>query len=305
MPDDRSTCRLAIATSVMSPGIHRDDAMFVARLNASGFRCEPAVWNDEGVDWRAFDAVLIRSTWDYVQHYAEYLRWLELLERMAIPVLNPIELMRWNSNKRYLLELERLGVTIIPTQVIAAPELAAYLRTRAGEDLVIKPTISATSWLTVRGVAGSADFDAAVAALPAHIDFLVQPFLPEIVSEGEWSLLFFGGEYSHCVLKRPAGGDYRVQDDFGGTSHAVAPTPEILDSARLALNAVEQLGHGDACYARVDGVRRDGRFLVMEIEMIEPSLYFEGDAAAAERFAKVIATRIPGPRPTSARGPIF
>jgi glutathione synthase/RimK-type ligase-like ATP-grasp enzyme len=289
MPIDRPVPRIAIATSALLPSIHPDDELFVALLNELGIRCEAAVWNDEAVDWRAFDAVLIRSTWDYVQHYAAYLHWLDLLERFRLQVLNPVRLLRWNSNKRYLLDLERLGVTIIPTQIVAASELPAHVCARAGEELVIKPTVSATSWHTIRGVAGSSDFDAAVAALPTNIEFLVQPFLPEIATEGEWSLLLFGSEYSHCVLKRPACNDYRVQNEFGGSTHEATPTQAILDSARHALHAVEKLGHGSSCYARIDGVRRDGQLLIMEVEMIEPSLYFNGNVAASRRFAHAIA----------------
>lgn len=283
-----STFRIAIAASHLAPGIHRDDELFVAELKARGFQYEVAIWNDPSVDWQAFDAVLIRTIWDYFQNYAAYLRWLDVLEQSGLPVLNPIGLLRWNSNKRYLLELERLGVTIIPTHVAAASDLPAFTRTWAGEELVVKPTVSGTSWHTVRGVVGSAEFDAGVAALPAHMEFLIQPFLPEIVKEGEWSLLFFGGEYSHCLLKRPASGDYRVQDEFGGTTHKLLPTPTILESARHALKAAEQLGGRNSCYARIDGVQRDGRFLIMEVEMIEPALYFEGDLAASQRFARAI-----------------
>jgi hypothetical protein len=284
------TLRIAIAASTLAPGIHKDDELFVAELRARGFQCEAAIWNDPKVDWRTFDAVLIRSIWDYFQNYDAYLRWLDVLERAAVPVANPLALLRWNSNKRYLLELERTGIAIIPTQVVAAPALAAHLQGRGGEELVIKPTVSGTSWHTVRGVAGSADFDAAVASLPAHMEFLIQPFLPEVVTEGEWSLLFFSGEYSHCVLKRPKDGDYRVQDEFGGSVHTIKPPSPMLDSARSALKASEQLGGRESCYARIDGVYRQDRFFIMEVEMIEPSLYFEGDLAASERFARAVAS---------------
>jgi glutathione synthase/RimK-type ligase-like ATP-grasp enzyme len=282
------TLRIAIAASTSAPGIHKDDELFVAELHARGFRCEAAIWNDPNVDWKAFDAVLIRSIWDYYQNYDPYLRWLDVLEGAAVPVVNPLPLLRWNSNKRYLLELEQRGVTIIPTQVATTAELATKLRGHTGEELVIKPTVSAGSWHTVRGVAGSSEFDTAVARLPAHMEFLIQPYLPEVVTEGEWSLLFFGGEYSHCVLKRPKQGDYRVQNEFGGSVHTIKPAPEILDSARLALEVAEQLGGRASCYARIDGVHREGRFYIMEVEMIEPSLYFEGDVAASKRFARAV-----------------
>lgn len=206
-----------------------------------------------------------------------------------MPTINPTRLLRWNSNKRYLLELPPHGVDIIPTQVVRATDLPRVLATMAGRQVVVKPTVSGTSWHTVRGVAGSATFDAAVAALPPQLEFLVQPFMPEIEREGEWSLLFFGGEYSHAVLKRPATNDYRVQSEFGGRSEAVAPGTELIEPAQRALSAVSALGYEGGLYARIDGVRSDNRLLVMEVEMLEPFLFLWSDPAASRRFADVIA----------------
>jgi glutathione synthase/RimK-type ligase-like ATP-grasp enzyme len=247
------------------------------------------VWNDPAVDWSGFDAVLIRTTWDYFQRYDEFLQWLE---RLPVPTINERALLRWNSDKRYLLELSQQGVDIVPARVVSAGQLLELLDGMAGADVVVKPTVSGGAWNTVRGIAGDAGFTREVAALPSSHDYLVQAFVPEIASNGEWSLLFFDGSFSHAVLKRASSGEFRVQSQFGGSVEAVEPDASILASAQQALAAVATLGYPDHAYARVDGVVIDGRFRLMELEMIEPALFLAGRPDAAERFAAKIENRV-------------
>jgi glutathione synthase/RimK-type ligase-like ATP-grasp enzyme len=288
--------RIAVATSAESPGINTDDELLVRYLAESGIEAQPVLWNDRAADWSAFDAVLIRTTWDYHEQYARFLGWLAHLEELGVPTINPNPMLRWNSDKRYLLELPALGIEIIPTQVAHAGRLRAVLAPMRGTAVVVKPTVSGSAWNTVRGVAGAEELDRAAAKLPQHLEYLVQPFVPEIAEEGEWSLLFFGGAYSHAVCKRPANDDYRVQREFGGSVDIVAPPPETLDAARHALSAVatmsEQRGLGRISYARIDGVRSSGRFLIMEIELIEPFLFLAGVPEASRSFAAVIAREL-------------
>jgi len=283
------THRLAIATSELVPGIHPDDAHLAATLRQLGVEPTACVWNDPAVNWSAFDAVLLRSTWDYFKHYAAFTRWLD---QLPVPTINDKPLVRWNSEKRYLLDLAALGVDIIPTQIVAAKDLSQTLATRHGHEVVVKPTVSGTAWHTARGVVGEARFEQAVAQLPQAFDYLVQPFLHEVVNDGEWSLLFFNGEYSHAVIKRPAAGDYRVQSDFGGTAELVQPDATLIASAQRALAATAALGHTQVAYARVDGVVVDGQFLLMELEMIEPFLHLGASPKAAERFAGHVRQRL-------------
>ncbi len=251
------------------------------------------VWNDPDVDWSTFDAVLIRTIWDYFKHYPAFLVWLDRLDELGIPTINDSALLRWNSNKRYLLQLARLGVPTIPTQLSPAGELGHTLATMRGQQVVVKPTISGSAWHTLRGVVGEVVFDRAVTELPTACDYLVQPFVPEVVSAGEWSLLYFAGTFSHAVIKRPAAGDYRVQDEHGGSIEPSVPNAATLDAADRALAAVAALGHGDHAYARVDGVISAGQFLVMELELVEPFLYLAAQPDAAERLAWDVVARIP------------
>lgn len=283
------THRLAIATSVAEPEVHADDTHLAASLRGFGVETTACIWNDPTVDWTKFDAVLIRSIWDYFKHYANFKQWLA---QLPIPTINNTDLLLWNSDKRYLIELEKHGIPIIPTQVASASQLQATLATMTGREVVIKPTVSGTAWHTVRGVAGAPEFDRVVAQLPAEFDYLVQPYVPEIASDGEWSLLFFDGEYSHAVIKRPKAGDYRVQSDYGGVSLAAEPGADLIASAARVLEAAAAIGHPDVAYARIDGVISQGRFLLMELEMIEPFLHLGNRADASERFAANLAKRL-------------
>lgn len=284
--------RLAIASSRQFSSIHVDDVYLVAVLELLGIEPIVCVWNDPEVDWTAFDAVLIRTIWDYFEHYAAFLAWTHTLDRLGVSIINDTQMLRWNSDKRYLLDLERHGVPIIPTRVAQGAFLQAALAQVTDREVVIKPTVSGGAWHTVRGNAGTTEFEQALAKLPPQLDYLVQPFVPEIASHGEWSLLYFGGAYSHAVLKRPTEGDYRVQEQHGGSMAQATPDESILQAGSRILAAVAALGHQAPVYARVDGVMVNGQFLMMELELIEPSLFLAERPDAAERFARLLLERL-------------
>lgn len=292
MPAVLAPIRLAVATSEAFPDIHQDDVHLATTLRKLGIEPVACVWNDPALDWTGFDAVLVRTIWDYFQHHAQFMAWLDRLDGCGMAVINDTATLRWNSDKRYLLELERHGVPIIPTRVAAAGELRDVLRADVGKDVVVKPVFGGGAWYTVRGTVGDAEFDAAIAQLPATFDYLVQPFVPEVVDAGEWSLMFFDGAYSHAVLKRPLRGDYRVQHEHGGSSGLAVPDAHIVDAAERTLAAAAACGHTGHAYARVDGVVVDDRFVLMELEMIEPGLHLAVLPAAAERYAHNLARRL-------------
>jgi hypothetical protein len=297
--------RLALATCAAMPGFYPDDAPLVAALRARGIEPVSCVWDDAAVEWSRFDAVLIRTPWDYFQRFGEFVPWLE---RLPVPTINPKPMLRWNADKHYLLELQAQGVPIVPMRVVQGREVSAMVRRGApdagrasedawlagidGRDVVLKPTVSGGAWHTVRGVVGTPAFDAAVAALPVEFDYLLQDFVPEIVAQGEWSLLFFDGAYSHAVIKRAKRGDYRVQGVHGGSVEVVAPPAALIDGARRVLAAAAALGHADAAYARVDGVVVGGDFQLMELEVIEPALFFEQRPEAGELLADAVLRRL-------------
>lgn len=280
--------RLAIATSQSAPALNADDVPTAEHLKARGVVVSAAPWSDRAVDWSRFDAVLIRSTWDYHTRYAEFVAWLDRLEQLGVRTINPIALLRWNSDKRYLAQLPARDIDIVPTQIASGAELESVIEPLRGEDVVVKPAVSAGAWLTVRGRVGSGEFSQAIAAMPVDLIYLVQPFVAEIASDGEWSLIFFDGVFSHALLKCPASGDFRVQSELGGSWEYADAGASMIRAAQRSIVAAEALGHARATYARVDGVRSGGRFLIMEVEMVEPSLFLVGAEDASERFTEAV-----------------
>jgi glutathione synthase/RimK-type ligase-like ATP-grasp enzyme len=283
------TTRIALATSADFPELYQDDLPLVAALRTAGLDPVPEVWTDPSVDWSSYDAVLLRSVWDYHTRYVEFTEWLGLLDKAEVPVFNDSDLVRWNADKGYLLELRERGVAIVPTQVAAGPCLREVITGLTGQEIVVKPTISANAKHTIRGIAGSDQLSRAIDELPDGA-YLVQPFLTEVLSEGEWSLLFIDGEFSHAVLKRPADGDYRVQYVLGGTAAPAEAPTAVRESAAAALAALDT--RRPPLYARVDGIVTAGRFLLMELELIEPFLYLADHPAADFTLATALATRL-------------
>jgi glutathione synthase/RimK-type ligase-like ATP-grasp enzyme len=292
MPARPTRRRIAFATAADYPLIQADDAQLAATLAQLGSEPVSCIWNDPAVDWSGFDAVLIRTIWDYFKHYAAFLAWLDRLDQLGVPTINDSAVLRWNSNKSYLLELAAYGVHTIPTRLIHGSELGPALAAMRGEQVVIKPTISGGAWHTLRGVVGEREFAQALTGLPAEHDYLLQPFVPAVASAGEWSLLYFAGAFSHAVIKRPAPGDYRVQRDFGGSVEPGTPDAATLVAAERVLAAVSALGYGDHAYARVDGVVSAGQFLLMELELVEPFLFLAEQPQVAERLARQLVARL-------------
>ncbi|MFF0345739.1 RimK family alpha-L-glutamate ligase [Kribbella sp. NPDC004875] len=281
------TKRIALATSAEHAELHPHERPLLDALRAAGLDPVVEVWTDPSVAWSAYDAVLLRTVWDYFLRYDEFTEWLALLDKSGVPVLNDSGQVRWNSDKQYLLALRERGVSIVPSQVAAGACLREVVAGLAGQEIVVKPTVSGNALHTVRGVAGSPELEQALTELP-EIVYLVQPFLPEIQSAGEWSLLFFDGEFSHAVVKTPAADDYRVQEFYGGQVTLTDPPAAVLDSARAALTAAGPT----PTYARVDGVVVNDRFLLMEIELIEPYLFLPQFPAAADKLAAAVADRV-------------
>lgn len=290
-----ATPRIAFVTYAAHPELETDDRPLADALLRRGASVTAHVWDDPTVDWTAFDASVIRSTWDYFLKPDRFREWLDAHESDGTRMLNPIPAMRWNMDKRYLRDLEQRGVPIVPTHWVERgerAELGDILRHRGWDDVVVKPAISGAAyetWRTTRELAP--DGGARIHALATSGAVLVQPFLPEIERDGEWSLLFFGGDFSHAARKRPRPGDFRVQSQFGGLYSAEHPPKLAIDAAHLVIDAaldLTGLTPRELPYARVDGCIVDGAFLLMELEIIEPSLFFAQSPGAAERCAASI-----------------
>ncbi len=279
---------VALATSSKYPNLTDDDRLLLAPLADRGIQAEPAVWNDPSHDWSSNRAVVIRSCWDYHLQPEKFLRWVADLEAANIPIFNPPSIIRWNTHKSYLRDLETKGVPIVPTYWAddsGAVPLERKLRELGWPEAVVKPRISATAYRTQLVTAA----DAAIAQslfddLRRGPGVMLQKFMDSIASEGEWSVIFFAGAFSHAVLKKPKPGDFRVQNDFGGTAQLTDPPEHVLSSAARAVEVV-----APTLYARVDGVVDDGQFRLMELELIEPALFLGDHPQAPSRFAAAIS----------------
>ena len=277
--------RLAFATCRRLPELAADDRLAAEALRRRGAVVDPLLWDAPHVDGAGFDAVIVRSVWDYHLRPVEFLGWVETLERTRTLLLNPPAVLRWNHHKSYLRDLAARGVATVPTVWLergAEADLGGLLADRGWAEAVVKPAISASAhetWLTSRSRFGTDE--GRLRGLLLAGDALVQPMVPEVRSRGEWSLIFLGGEFSHAMLKRPRDGDFRVQEELGGRAWREEPSAALLEQARQVLAAAP----APCLYARVDGVERDGRLVLMELELIEPVLYFGAAPGAADRFA--------------------
>lgn len=284
--------RIAFATYERIPHLTDDDRLAADALARAGAEVEPAVWSDPGLAWSSFDLVILRSCWDYHRREREFHRWLDGLEAEGVALWNPPLLVRWNMDKSYLRELGDLGVEVVPTERVSRGrrlDLAPLLARRGWDEVVVKPAVSASAWGTWRASRSTArEADERATRQLRETSLLVQPFVPEVATEGEWSLLFFGGRFSHAVIKRPKPGDFRVQADHGGSAEAASPPPRLLAAAEHALSRVPW----PWVYARVDGVESGGRFLLMELEMIEPFLFLAHAPHAPEAFAAAVLGRL-------------
>jgi len=280
--------RVAFLTSGAMPGLYSDDLLAAKVLVARGHEVAPAVWDKTTIaTLNGFDAVVMRSPWDWYSRPLEFESFLERLGDLASPLFNPHSMLLDFYDKTYLRSLEERGVPIVPTRWVtrdALETLPDLIRAEGWARAVIKPTVSANSSSTHLFSAREARKVMSSLRQKDHHAYLVQPYLEEIEHDGEWSLIFFGGVYSHAVRKYPKLGDFRVQHDHGGRVEPHVANALLIEQATEAVRR----GVPGALYARVDGVVREEQLLLMELEVIEPELFFRTDPDAADRFADAL-----------------
>jgi glutathione synthase/RimK-type ligase-like ATP-grasp enzyme len=275
---------IALVTCRELPHPDHDLPILVQAFAHRGHRARIVEWEDGTVDWRHFDAAIVRSTWNYVARYREFIAWLDRIASQ-VRLINPLPTLRWNLHKGYLIELAKAGVPVVPTELVASgahPDWNALFACHG--DLVIKPAVSAGSFATIR--VGRGDISSAHAHRIQHLDrdLLVQPFLESVISNGESNLVHFGGRFSHAIHKgaRWAGDDEQSRG-------LVDPDRAELELAAHALAAAESRGHGPLAYARVDMARGpSGTPLVMELEVAEPSLFLDCAPDRAPMFVEAV-----------------
>jgi hypothetical protein len=283
-----STRRIAFLTMEDRTGFFIYDHLVFPALQELGWQGVEVPWSIK-TDWSQFDGVVIRSPWDYQGRVPEFLQVLKEIEESGSKLLNSLDIVKWNLHKSYLRELSDRGVPVVPTLWVDGFSQSAFgdlSRALGAESLVVKPTVGAnadhTYWIRDRRDQSQLK---AAARVFADRECMVQPFIESIVERGEYSLFYFNGTYSHAIQKSPKSGDFRVQEEHGGTIKGVKPTPLQLDIGGRALDSVRE----SLLYARVDLVEiKYNQWALIELELIEPSLYFPYCAEAPSRFARAI-----------------
>ena len=284
--------RVGLVTYHREPDLTGDDRPLIPALAEQGLDGEPVRWDDAGADWSAFAALIIRSCWDYHVRHDEFVRWLDTLERARVPVFNPVPLVRWNMDKRYLRELQQRGIAIPETQWLERGDprsLTELMRDAGWGDAIVKPAVSASATDTWRtSAAHAAGDEPRFRALTQRAAVLLQRYVAEIETRGEWSLVFIDGKLSHAGLKRPASGDFRVQKEHGGSVTPADPPRTVVEESRAVMEALPH----DCLFARIDGVETDEGYVLMEAECIEPDLFFRFRPASRAELARAVSRAV-------------
>jgi glutathione synthase/RimK-type ligase-like ATP-grasp enzyme len=283
-----SAARIAFVTYEGLPDLNADDRRAAAALHDLGLQTDAVCWDDPAVDWLGYGAVVLRSTWDYHRRVDEFHAWIDRMDATGARLWNPPRVLRWNTDKRYLARMAQPSLAPPPTAILergSAVNLEALLDARGWDEAVVKPAISADGVSTERTSRARAASDQAVLdAMLGRGDVVVQRLVPEIRTNGEISMMFFSGVFSHAVSKRPQAGEFRVQERLGGKIERTDPTPALIEHAHALLDLHAQ-GY---LYARVDVVATGEKFVLMEVELLEPSLYLEHHPPSARAFALAI-----------------
>jgi len=264
------------------------DVLLNKPLENSGWDVDYVSWRDNTVDWNGYHVVIIRSPWDYQNDYALFIKVLKKIEKSNAVLINSLAIVEWNINKKYMLDLQEDNVEIVPTYWLEEFDFSNVekcFNLFETNQIIVKPTISAnadnTFWLKKDNYQSKLN---ELEYLLHGKQLMVQPFVPAVIEEGEYSLFYFAGEFSHCVLKKPKTGDFRVQEEFGSTLKSIVPSQRLLQSGDATLKAIPE----PVLYARVDLVEYQQSYKLMELELIEPSLYFNYDDKSPNRFVKAL-----------------
>ena len=284
---------VALVTCQNLPDWEVDDHPLWKSLKDLGIHVLHPIWNDAHFDWSQCDVVIPRTTWDYQQHADEFLQWMTHVNQVS-HLLNPLSVMQWNLDKHYL---QSFADHIPPTHWFAkgstytSEQLLALCHQYGWQRAFLKPCIAASSWGSLRFHADTQGIETAVTHLNQWLsthDMMMQPYFSGVEKQGEVSCIFFNHQFSHAVRKVPVAGDYRVQDDYGACDYPWQPSEDVLQSCQHILNQLTHL-YEAVLYARCDFLFNDqGQAHLIELELIEPSLFFRHDSSSPQRFAQAI-----------------
>jgi glutathione synthase/RimK-type ligase-like ATP-grasp enzyme len=279
--------KIGLLTCEKLPNLTISDQQLIPELAKHNLIAKAVIWDDKTINWSNFDYLIFRNTWDYFEKETEFNLWLDQIEKLGIKTLNAIEIIKHNKHKFYLREMEKEGISILPTIFIDKTEHLnlAEIIPKHWKKAVIKPAFSAGSYLT--SVFDASDIEKIndeYTKIAPERELLLQEFMPEIQTLGETSFIFFNKKFSHAINKKPIDGDFRVQSQFGGEYSLIQPSQKVIDKAQKVVNTFQD----KLLYARVDGIIIDTELHLMEIECIEPDLYFELSKDSLERFVASI-----------------
>lgn len=271
-----------------SKNILTEDRLVLEALESKGLNVIRKSWSDKHFNWESTRSVIFRTTWDYFDRYEEWKNWLKKTSKVT-KMINPYELIEWNMDKHYLGDLKNKGVHIPETRFIEIGEkitLSALFAETGWQNCILKPCVSGASRHTYKVDLNNINkLEETFQSLIAVEAMMLQPFQKNIVEKGEVSMMVMGGEFTHAVLKIAKPGDFRVQDDFGGSVHNYTPSEEEIAFAEKAVAACKPAPY----YARIDIIRdNNDQLAVIELELVEPELWFRLNPKAANRLAASI-----------------
>ncbi len=288
--------KIGFITSLEDPNLTSDDRLVAEPLRELGYELIPILWDQNSPVPEDCVAMVFRSCWNYHFKFREFKTWLATLASSPMPLFNGLQVSTWNLHKKYLLELEQKQARIPKTLFLRSedseflPSLSGFLKTLPDQQVVLKPAVSLNghdTFLLPKG--NEKDLAHSIQILQSKGgDVLVQEFLPEIQTSGEISLIFIDGQFSHAVRKTAKEGEFRVHVEYGGRREPFQPTREFIAQGQELLQHLSR----DLLFTRVDAVDRDGELILMELEIIDPMLYFASAPGSAERFAKALAQRL-------------
>ncbi len=289
LTDHRYTASTAAREDWYLGNILHDDELLQEALKKLGLISVRIDWASNNIDWSAFRCAVFRTTWDYYDRISEFTTWLKRVEKQTL-LCNDASIIWWNLDKHYLSDIESKGIPVVPSRFIESGEtanLSRLLDETGWKEAIIKPCISGSARHTYRvNSENAAAIQNIVQPLLSVESFMLQPFMSDIRSSGEYTLMIIDGHFTHAVRKTPKAGDFRVQDDHGGAVHPCNPTEEQIALAERTMAACDPA----PVYGRVDMVRdNSGEWAVMELELIEPELWLREQPAAAEIMARAIS----------------
>jgi glutathione synthase/RimK-type ligase-like ATP-grasp enzyme len=271
-----------------NPALSDSDILLVEPMAKYDYEVIAAAWDNETIDWTKFHSLVFRSCWNYHYNTDKFINWLNKLEKLNIKTWNPLKIVKWNLNKFYLQDLNKnSGIVTIPTVYIkqgSQSYLKMIMEKSGWNEVVIKPAVGASGYKIFKSTITEAEQNQKnFTSLINSVDVMVQPLIPELVKNGETSMIFIDKKFSHAVNRSPKPGDYRSNYEFGGKEHRINNLSQnIIQTGQKIVEKIDS----PLLYARVDGVEKNGQFLLMELELIEPYLFLDIAKETLDNFAE-------------------